>query len=626
MSTRVLLAAAVAAALLPLTSLAQTGAPPTDPTTEEGTERIVIPMTQKGDAAETVKPATRPAAKAKVAVFRLSNTLLERPADFTLNLFGGLPEKSPALSQLTVQLNRAAKDPSIAGVMLELNAFDLSLAQAQELGSLLRNLRENKKRVAVYSPEFDTTTYLVASHADTVIMPENGTVLMPGVSMGLMFWKGMLDNVKLKADMVQVGKFKGAEEPYTRTEASPELKAQINELADALYGQIVSTIARNRGMEEKEAKAVIDEAWFTGKRAKELGLIDQLLAPDKVNTWLDGQFAAGVERVTDYGERKKKPIDMNSPFAFFQLMGAPKASTRTNQPAIAVIYADGAIMPDVPDGADDTGVVTPRRIREALDRALKDDLVKAIVLRVDSPGGSASASDDIWAALREADLKKPVTVSMGRVAASGGYYIACAGRSITADQATITGSIGVVGGKIVTRDLTDWAGINIEPIERGKRAGILSTDRPFTEDERAFVRQQMTEVYDLFTKRVKEGRGNKIAKIEDVAQGRIFDGNAARKVGLVDNLGTLQDTITAAAKSAKIERNYQVLVYPEQRTFADVLREGFTVDASLPLELSAATKVLPPAYRKEAVKAIQMLSTLQEEKVMVAFPAGIIER
>jgi len=578
-----------------------------------------------GPGGNVVAPAT----PTKVAVIKLSNTLLEKPAGFSFSLFSGMGggAKQPALSDLIVKLNKAAKDVSLGGVLIDLKSFDLTLSQAQELGQLLQKVRDSKKRVVVFAPDFDTATYIVASHADTVIMPENGDVLVPGVGMGIMFYKGLLDNVHVQADMIQVGKFKGAEEPFTRTVASPEFKAQIDGLADAMYGQIVKTIADNRKLDEKEVKAAIDIGWMSGKQAKKLGLVDQVMDRNAVNAWYAGQFAGGWDQVEDYGEKKKKAVDMDNPFAIFQILGSTKASTRTSQAAIAVIYADGTITGDVPEGSmDDESNVTPALIRKAVDAALKDDLVKSIVLRVDSPGGSASASDEIWQILKEADKKKPITVSMGRVAASGGYYISCGGRSITADPATITGSIGVVGGKIVVKGLMDWAGLSVQTFERGKHAGILSAQRPFTEEERTFVRNQMTEIYDQFTSRVKAARGDKVPKVEDVAQGRLFDGYAAQKAGLVDNVGTLGDTITAAAKEAKIERSYQIIVYPEPKTFADVLREGFSMDARMPLEFSAALKAMPASYRKEALKALTMIQTMREEKVLLAMPAGITEK
>jgi len=581
-------------------------------------------------APATTQAKAQPAApKPIVAVMKLSGTLLERPADFSFSLMSASdPSKSPNLAELIVTLNKAVADPALAGILLDLTNAELSLSQAQELGGLIKKVRTSGKRVIAYAADFDTPTYVLASYADKIAMPDQGNVMIPGVQLGLMFFKGLLDKVHVQADMVQIGDYKGAAEPMTNTEASPKFNQTIDQLADGMFDQITSTIAANRpGLDAQKVNAAIDEAWLTGKRAKALGLVDMLQNRREIEDRIQTELAnAGgqPELITDYGQKKRKGLDMENPFAFFALLSQPDVKPRTNQPAIAVIYADGTITGDAPGGVDSENV-TPSRIRKAVQKAVDDRLVKAIVLRVDSPGGSASASDEIWQILKQADKQKPVTVSMGRMAASGGYYIACAGRSISADPATITGSIGVVGGKIVIKGLLDTVGINVQPILRGKRAGMLSSQTAWSPEERLFVRDLMTETYDLFTSRVKEGRGAKIKDVAEVAQGRLFTGKAAKEVGLVDEVRTLPETIQASAHTAGIEKNYQIIVYPEQRTIADVLREGFSVDAKLPLELSAALEAVPASYRREAVQMLGLLKVMREERVMMACPLGLVE-
>ncbi len=267
-----------------------------------------------------------------------------------------------------------------------------------------------------------------------------------------------------------------------------------------------------------------------------------------------------------------------------------------------------------------------------MQKALDDDHVKAIVLRVDSPGGSASASDEIWNVLKAADKKKPVTVSMGQFAASGGYYISCAGRHITADPATITGSIGVVGGKVVIKGALDWAGLNIEPIDKGAHVEMLSALRPYTDEERAFIQKSMEEVYGVFTSRVSTARGEKVAHLEEVAQGRLFTGQQAKEAGLVDDVGTLNDTIKAAAKTAGLGENYQIIILPEPKTLADILRDSLA-DAKLPImtgdlhfdALSGVIDALPAEVRKPTMQALHSLQMLQSERVMLTMPAGLVE-
>ena len=347
---------------------------------------------------------------------------------------------------------------------------------------------------------------------------------------------------------------------------------------------------------------------------------------------VDALQPRGAALVDDYGQSKKRDLNLDSPFAIFSLLGEkPKAKSR--EPAVAVLYATGEIMSDAIGGEDSSELVTPSMIRKAVRKALDDDSVKAIVLRVDSPGGSASASDEIWAFLKEADKRKPVTVSMGRVAASGGYYIACAGRRITADPATITGSIGVVGGKIVVKGALDWAGITVEPVVRGQHAEMLSLLRPFTDEERAFMKKSMENVYEVFASRVTAARGEKVVKLDEVAQGRLFTGIQAKEVGLVDDVGTLHDAVKAAAKSVGLGDNYQVLVLPEPKSFADILREGLLADVRTPITLggvkfdavAALLSSLPADLRTPTERALRLLKTLDSEHILLAMPAGLVE-
>ena len=241
-----------------------------------------LPATRAADDAPVAK-----AAKTKVACFTLADTLTERPPGFSFSsLMSASTARPVALSQLLVAMTKAAKDPAISGVYMDLQSFSLSLSQAEELGQLMQQCRAAKKRVILYASDFDTATYALASYADTVIMPDQGNILMPGVQIGLMFFAGTFEKLHIQADMVQVGKFKGAAEPYTRTEASPEFKKEIETLIDGMYGHLVSLIADNRKLTEAEVKGAIDEGWLTGKHAKQIGLVDKLMNRDKIEGWL----------------------------------------------------------------------------------------------------------------------------------------------------------------------------------------------------------------------------------------------------------------------------------------------------------------------------------------------------
>ncbi len=609
----VLLTGVLGAAAPACLARAATGAPAT-------TLPAKAPPAAPADAA-TTGPLRR------VAKITLEGRLLEYPSGFNFSLFNLGPSRRPALTSLIQTLQRAAKSTSLSGVYLNLRSFNLSLTQAQEIGELLEKIRKTGKRVAVYSPDFDTNTYLLASHANTIIMSGHGTFFLPGVELQLLFFKNLLSKLYLQADMVQIGKYKGAQEPLTRTSASPAFAGQVRGLVNSWYAQIVNAIAADRpNMSRHQVEAAINRGIMEGTTAKKLGLVNQLLARQNVNAWLEKHFDGGCVLIRRWSGSTPPPVNLNSPFALFQLLGAPPKHTRATKPAIAVICARGLIMDDSPGASENDSIITPARIHREVNAALHNPLVKAIVLRVDSPGGSAEASEEIWRILHAAGKKKPLTVSMGSEAASGGYYISTAGAQITAEPGTIAGSIGVVGGKIVLGGLFAKIGLNVETFSKGANAGLFDATAPFTPQERAFVTHLMRQTYALFIRRVLESRGKKIAHIQQVARGRLFSGNRACKVGLVDHVGSLAGVLAAAARKAHIAGNYQVLVYPRAKSLAQLIREKFGIQSELPPGLQMLLTGLPRSYRRPATQMFQMVRVLQRDEVLLAAPIGFVEK
>ncbi len=559
----------------------------------------------------------------RVAQITLKGTLLEYPRGFNFSLFHFGPSHQPALTSLIHTLGKAAQDRGIAGVYLNLQSFDLSLTQAQELGRRLDRLRRAGKQVAVFSEDYDTNTYLLACHANTILMARHGTLFLPGVELQLMFFKGLLDKLHLQADMVQIGKFKGAEEPFTRTSASKAFAGQVRQLVGAWYQQISATIAAHRHLTQAQVAAAINQGWMPGTAAQKRGLVDVLTTGRQtVTPWLEKHFAGGCVVVHNLVTPTRATVNLNSPFALFQLLNSGPARPGGLRPAIAVICATGVIADDFPGAAEADGIITPARIGREVAAAVKNPRVKAIVLRVNSPGGSAEASEEIWQILRAAGRKKPLTVSLGSEAASGGYYIATAGSQITADPGTITGSIGVVGGKLVLGGLFKEIGLHVETFSQGQNAGLFDGITAFTPPQRVFVRHLMRRTYRLFTRRVMESRGKKIANIQAVARGRLFAGTAAVKAGLVDRIGSLAAVIRRAARTAHIVGRYQVLIFPRAKTLAEMIREKFGIKAELPLQLGPLWSGLSPAARRGALEGLQMLRVLQRDEVILAAPVG----
>ncbi|NNM86140.1 MAG: signal peptide peptidase SppA [Phycisphaerales bacterium] len=574
-------------------------------------------------------PNAAAAAPKQVAELTLSGALANYPSGFSLtlsSLLSGGEQRQSSLTRLMHRLTTAERDPQLAGVFLNLRSFSLNLSQEQELGNLLDTLKTHGKQVAVYASDFDTNTYLLACHANTVLMPPHGNVFLPGVQLQLMFFKGLLDKLHVQADMVQIGKFKGAEEPFTRQQASKAFASQVQGLIHGWYGQIVSTIAHHRpALTAAKVQAAIDQGWFDGVAAKKMGLVDALVNPQQAGRYVQRHFAGGCTLLADYAGPKKTKVDLSSPFALFQLLGSPPRHHVKHTPAVAVIFADGVISDDSADSmADDQGV-TPARIERNVKAALANPRIKAIVLRIDSPGGSAEASEDIWQILHAAGKEKPLLVSMGSEAASGGYYIATAGESITADPATITGSIGVVGGKVVMQGLFNMVGLGVQTFAKGEHANLFNSTQAFTPAERQYVAQLMRQTYHLFTRRVIEGRGKKIANIRDVARGRLFTGTAAIKAGLVDSTGSLEDVIAMAARQEHLPAHYDVVIYPKAKSLAELLRERFNVESSLPAGLQAVFAGLPRQYRNAADEMLQMVHLMRQDRVLLALPVGLIQ-
>jgi protease-4 len=407
----------------------------------------------------------------KVAYFDLSGPLAEKPADFSW--FGNDPNVV-TLRVLLDRLEHARQDKDIRGVLITLGDSQLNLSQAMELRDELNALRRDGKKTFVYADSYDTTSYLAACGATDICMMEGGDIMVPGVGFETMFAKGLLDKVGVNADFVQIGEYKGADEEFTRTEASPELRGELNKLADSLYQQIVDTISFSRNLSGDDVKQMVDDALIPGKIAKSRGLVDHLVDIDGLRPLMADELGRKIDLLRNYGESPREQVDLSSPFAFFSILShrEPPAT----RPGVAVIYAEGTIV----DGGSGDGLfnqsgnIGSDTMREALRSANRDEKIEAIVIRIDSPGGSALASEAMWQAARRVAKDKPVIISVGSMAASGGYYLASSGDYIFADPTAIVGSIGVVGGKFVLKDVFTKLGLGTESFLRGRNADLFS--------------------------------------------------------------------------------------------------------------------------------------------------------
>jgi protease-4 len=534
------------------------------------------PQKTGGQADKTAKAARRP--KASVVEFTLKGSYPEGPQPAGL-----FSEIQPSLSKFVARMDEAAKDKAVDAVILRVAEAELDRATVNELRAAVGRIRKAGKPVYAELVEADSRDYLLAGACDSIYMAPGGALLIPGVRAEMTYYKGLLDKLGIEFHVLQMGKYKSAGEPFTRSEPSPAAREEMTGIVDDLYQNLVVTIAKDRKLDEAQVRKLIDEGIFTAAAAKKAGLVDVVGYADDIRDLFRAKLQAEkVEFVSDY-KKEKNDLDFSGIGGMMKLMELAfggKTSEKTSAARkIAVVYAVGVIVQGKSAssfmGEDTVGSTT---LVEALRTADKDPKVLAVVLRIDSPGGSAVASDLIWRQVNQ--MHKPVIASMANVAASGGYYIAAAARRILAQPQTITGSIGVIGGKPVISKLLDKLGVSTEAISRGKNSGLLSLTAPFTAEERQAWMNVMQETYGQFVTKVAEGRKMPRAKVEELAQGRVYTGKMALDKGLIDALGTLDDAVRAAKEAAGLKPGDKVELetLPEPKTFFEQL---FDQDSSM---------------------------------------------
>ncbi|MBI4581176.1 MAG: signal peptide peptidase SppA [Planctomycetes bacterium] len=579
-----------------------------------------------------------------IAVFRLAGELREAPPQLDF----GFDEDRVTLYQLLNRLNKAKKDAKIKAVMLLFDEPMIGWAQRQEIRQAIQALKAADKDVYCLLEEESQGTYAMACGASRVYMAPTGELNLIGLHIEQAYLKGLLDKVHVQADLEHMGAYKGAGEPFTRTGPSDEAKEMLDWLIKDLFEQMVQQIAEDRHLQPEEVKALIDRGPFNPKEALEAKLIDEIAYPEQVVKSFQERYGKKVELVHNYGARKLPEVDFSSPFAIFKLFGEMMSKSKgAAKSQIAVVYIDGLIVPGKTedDFFGDGGIVGSTTMRRLLARIRQDDAVKAVVLRVSSPGGSALASDIIWNATKELGDEKPLIVSMGDVAASGGYYVSVSGATIFADPGTITGSIGVLGGKLVTVGLWNWLGVTFHESSLGRNADLFNTNRPFDDRQRAIVRKYMKEVYDVFKERVVAGRKDRLKdEIEELAGGRVYTGRQALAKGLVDQLGGLQDAIKFAASEAKVG-NYDVVEFPEAKNFFEMLfkslageedkdqgdsvqirHRGWLLTMPAVTELTRVLSKVDPAKSRMVLEMLLRLEMLSRESTLLVTPSVLLIR
>lgn len=458
------------------------------------------------------------------------------------------------LNDILENIEKAKYDDNIKGIYIDLEKVPAGIATIEEIRNKLLEFKEgdSSKFIVAYSEIYNQGAYYLASVADEIWLNPEGIVEFKGLGAELMFFKGMLEKLEIEPQVIRYGKFKSAIEPFVLDKMSEANREQTMKYIGSIWNHIVQRIAESRNLTVEQLNKIANEALVrNAKTAREQKLVDELYYKDQV---LDNL----KDRVGIEDTKKLKLVSI------IKYTDAPKPKKKEEKglakDKIAVIYAIGGIE----GGNGDDRTIGSERISKAIRKARLDEKVKAIVLRVNSPGGSALASDVIWREIVLAKQVKPVVASMGDVAASGGYYISCAADTIVASPNTITGSIGVFGLLFNMKKLfNNKFGITVDTVKTNRFADIGSALRPLTQAERDIIQNSVNEIYDSFITKVADGRGLTKAQVDSIGQGRVWSGADAKNIGLVDVLGGLETAIEIAAGMAKLE-HYRVAEYPER--------------------------------------------------------------
>ncbi|OYV07492.1 MAG: signal peptide peptidase SppA [Verrucomicrobiales bacterium VVV1] len=457
---------------------------------------------------------------------------------------------------VTRSLEKAASDPNVKAVVIDADGAGLELPQIQEIRRRLLAIRAAGKDVWLYSEGLSSGTALLGSAANHFTLMPEADCAFDGIHAESMYFKGLLDKVGVQADVIHIGDFKSYGENYYRTGPSEPARVQEEQLIDSIYSAIVSDVAGGRKLSEAKVRELVDRGTMTATEAKDAGLADELLYRTGFNAKVRETYGADADYDFGYQLPDLDGPQIEGMMDIVELMFSSGKKTKSRKDYVAVVALEG----DITDES-----IAP--VREEILRLRKDEKAKALVLRVNSPGGSALASEVLWEATSQwKSTGRPFIVSMGGVAASGGYYVSSSADRIFAESGTITGSIGVVGMKFVLGGAMEKLGITTHSIQRGKNAGTDSMARAFSAEESELIRKSMTQVYGTFKKRVEDGRKDKLkGELESLAGGRVYSGTKALEIGLVDELGGLGEAIAFAAKQAKLETPEAKLV-PEPKS------------------------------------------------------------
>ncbi|HEX6730911.1 MAG TPA: signal peptide peptidase SppA [Pyrinomonadaceae bacterium] len=547
-----------------------------------------------------------------VLALRVAGTLPDYSPDDPFKKFFGGPDQS--LTGLVMQFKKAKADKRIKAILLDINLSGIGWGKAEEIRDAIKDFRGSGKPVYAFMELGLNKEYYIATACDKIYVPPPGELFVNGLAADVMFFRGSLDKLGIYPDIYQIGKYKSAGDMFTQKQMTDAHREYINSLLDDLFIRYVNTIAEARKKTPEEIRTLIDNAPYNGPKAKEVGLIDEVAYRDEVEKQIKASL--GYKETDEFTPVRGEYRDVS-----------PESLGLNKGERMAVIYATGDIgsgrSENSPSGDQSIGSDT---LSKAVTDAANDKSIKAIVIRVDSPGGSGLASDIIWHAVENANQKKPVVVSMGDVAASGGYYISASAAKIVAQPSTITGSIGVVAGKPVMKGFYDWLGISNEYVLRGKTAGMFRETEKFSDEERVkFEEWIKTTYYQDFVPKVAKGRKKDVQYIDSVGQGRVWTGGQAKERGLVDEFGGLDRAIEVAKELAKIpaDKGVQRVILPYQQTFIQQLLSSGNDNSNTQIAQQRAMLATLPEDARRAFRFMALMERMKNGEAMMVMPYDI---
>jgi len=550
-----------------------------------------------------------------VLALKVSGPLPDYVPDDPFNRIFATPPQS--LSSLLTQFRKAKTDKRIRAIILDIDASETGWAKAEELRGAIEDFRASGKPVYAYMEMGFNKDYYVAAACDKIYMPPPGELFVTGLAADVMFFRGTLDKLGIYPDIYQIGKYKNAGDTFTQKQMTDAHREVINSVLDDLHSRQIDAIAKGRGKSSDDVKKLIDNAPYNARQAKDAGLIDGAMYREE----LEKEIKKGLGYADKDDLRLVKASDYRK--ISQESLGLNKGEK------IAVVYAAGDIMSGSSQfGSDGQEVIGSESLVRVLNEVRDDKTIKAVVLRIDSPGGEGLASDIIWRGIESLKAKKPVVVSMSDVAASGGYYIACNANKVVAQPSTITGSIGVVGGKPVVKGFYDWIGVTNEYVLRGTNAGIFRESEKFTDSERAKFQEFLKTTYDDFTAKVAKGRSKDQVYVDSIGQGRVWTGRQGKENGLVDEYGGLDKAIAIAKQLANIpaDKGVQRVIRPIPPTFLQRLFSDpgeAETQVSTEMKQQATLVAAMPEDVRRAFRYLQMMDRMKRGDAAYLLPYSL---